>query len=392
MPKADREFRFDRMELAGSLGDLGTLLPLATGMILLNGMHAANVLMAAGLFYLAAGLYFRVPVPVQPMKAIAAYAIATGMSAQQILASGLWMGVFLLFLGMTNAIEIIRRYTPKSTIRGLQLAVGVVLLTRGLELIVAEDPQLAVETVGPINTGILLGVAGLALTLLLLNSEKIPAALALLFFGILAGVVLGKPPNQDAFLWGLTFPKIVPYGWPSWNDLMWVLPVLVLPQLPVTIGNAIISSADLSHQYFGAKARRITTRSLSVSQGLANLGAFLLGGIPLCHGAGGLAAHFRFGARTAGSNVLVGGILVLLALVFGESVVSILRLLPLSVLGVLLAFAGIQLALTIEDVDNRKELFVGLLMVGLALAFNLGVAFFLGIAVAYLLQSERMNV
>ena len=388
----DRNFRFDRMELAGSLGDLGTLLPLAVGMIVLNQMHATNVLVTVGLFYILAGLYFRVPVSVQPMKVIAAYAIAAGMTPHQVVSSALWMGVLVLLLGVTGLIGIIRRYTPKSTVRGIQLAVGVVLLVEGLKLIMAQDPNLAVQTIGPMNTGLLLGAVGLILTLLLLENKKLPAELVLIVFGISAGLLVGKPLDHGAFAWGFHVPRPLPYGWPGWNDLVWVIPVVVLPQLPMTIGNAIISNTDITHEYFPEKAHRVTHRSVSISQGLANLVAFFLGGIPMCHGAGGVAAHYRFGARTAGSNLYIGGILLVLALVFGENIVSVLRLLPLSILGVLLTFAGLQLALMIEDLHDRKDLFVALFMLGLALVFNLAVAFIAGIAVAYVVKSARISV
>ena len=388
----DGSFRFDRMELAGSLGDLGTLLPFGVGIIVLNQMLATNVLVAVGLFYILAGFYFRVPVAVEPMKVIGAYAIAAGMSPQQVASSGLWMGVLVLFLGVTGLIGIIRRYTPKSSIRGIQLAVGVVLLIKGLELMMAPDPNLAVQTIGPVRTGLLLGSAGLVLTLLLLESKKVPAALVLVAVGISVGVLLGKPLDREAFAWGFHLPRPLPYGWPAWDDLLWVVPVVVLPQLPMTIGNAIISNTDLTHEYFPGKADRVTNRSVSTSQGLANLASFLLGGIPMCHGAGGVAAHYRFGARTGGSNLYIGGIFLVLALAFGENIVSVLRLLPLSILGVLLVFSGLQLALMIQDLQQRRDLFVALLMLGLALAFNLAVAFLVGILAAYVVRSSRIGV
>ncbi len=390
--KAERSLRFDRMELAGSLGDLGTLLPLAVGMIVLNQMHATNVLVAVGLFYVLAGLYFKVPVPVQPMKVIGAYAIAAGMTPQQIVSSGLWMGVLVLLLGVTGLIEIIRRYTAKSTVLGIQLAVGMELLVKGLKLIADQDPNLAVQTIGPLNTGLLLGMVGLLLTLFLLNKKKLSAALVLIILGIAAGLLIGKPLDQGVFAWSFHVPTPVPYGWPGWDDLVWVIPVVVLPQLPTTIGNAIISSTDLAHEYFPEKAQRVTNRSVSISQGLANLASFFLGGVPMCHGAGGLAAHYTFGARTAGSSLYIGGICIVLALIFGENIVSVLRLLPISILGVLLTFAGLQLALMIQDLEDRKDLFVALFMLGLALAFNLAVAFIAGISVAYALKSARISV
>jgi len=390
--EGDRRFRFDRMELVGSLGDLGTILPLAVGMIVLNQMHATNVLVAFGLFYVLSGLYFGVPAAVQPMKVIAAYAIAAGMTPQQIVSSGLWMGVLLLLLGVTGLIGVIRRYTPRSAIRGIQLAVGVVLLIQGLKMMMAPDPNLAVQTIGPLNTGLLLGSVGLVLTLLLLENKKLPAALVLVLLGIAVGVLLGKPLGREAFSWGFHLPGLVPYGWPGWNDLLWVVPVVVLPQLPTTIGNAIISNTDLTREYFPEKADRVTNRSVSISHGLANLASFLLGGIPMCHGAGGLAAHYRFGARTAGSNLYIGGIFLVLALLFGENIVSVLGLLPLSILGVLLTFSGLQLALMLQDLQDRKDLFVALFMLGLALAFNLAVAFLVGIVAAYVVKSSRISV
>jgi SulP family sulfate permease len=388
----DRRLRFDRMELSGSLGDLGTLLPFAVGMIVLNQMHATNVLVTVGLFYILAGLYFGVPVAVQPMKVIGGYAIASGMTQHQLVSSGLWMGALVLFLGVTGLIGIVQRYTPKSTVRGIQLSVGVVLLVEGLKLMVKQDPNLVVQTVGSINTGLILGAVGLALTFLLLGSKKLPAALVLIVFGIAVGLIIGEPLDPEAFAWGFHVPRPMPYGWPAWDDLVWVIPVVVLPQLPMTIGNAIISNTDLTREYFPDKAHRVSNRSVSISQGLANLVSFFLGGIPMCHGAGGLAAHYKFGARTAGSNLYIGGIFLALALIFGENIVSVLRLLPLSILGVLLTFAGLQLALMIQDLEDRKDLFVALFMLGLALVFNLAVAFVAGIVVAYAVRSARTSV
>jgi SulP family sulfate permease len=386
------KYRFDRLELAGSLGDLGTLLPLAIGMILLNKLHATNVFVLIGLYYIVSGHYFGVPVAVQPMKVIGAYAIATGLTPTKIVSSNLWMGIVFLFLGTTGLIQVIGKYTPKSTVRGVQLGVGVVLMIKGLKLIIEPDPNLAVQALGPVNMSIILGTAGLFLTFLLLDNKKLPAALVLVVIGIILGIFIGQPINGAAFNWGIHLPKPIPYGWPSIDDLLWVLPVLVLPQIPMTIGNAVISNTDITQEYFAERAKRVTYRSVANSMGLADIASFFFGGIPMCHGAGGLAAHYRFGARTAGSNVIIGGIFLLLALIFGENIVAILKLLPFSLLGVLLVFAGLQLALMVQDLRDRKDLFVALLMLGIALATNLGVAFIAGIVVAYALRSGKLTV
>jgi SulP family sulfate permease len=386
------KYRFNRMEIAGSLGDLGTLLPLAIGMIVLCGLQATNVIMMAGLFYIVAGAYFRVPIAVQPMKTIAAYALGVGLLPTQIVSAGLWMGVILLLLGVTGLIEIIRKYTPLSTIRGVQLAVGMVLLIKGLGLMVDGDPSLNIHSLGPIPIGIVLGVIGMVLTFAFLDNNRLPAALIVVGFGILIGLLIGKPIQLSETSFGLHLPSPLPYGIPQWSDLLFVLPIAVLPQLPMTVGNAIISNTDLAHEYFGKQAVRVTNRGSSISQGIVNIFSAVFGGMPMCHGAGGLAAHYRFGARTGGSNLIIGITLLLLALVFGENIVPVLNLLPRSILGVLLVFAGIQLALMVQDLKNKKDFFVALAILGLALAFNLGIAFLAGIALAYALKSDKIRI
>ncbi len=392
MEKPFTRYRFDRMEIAGSLGDLGTLLPLAIGMIVLCGLHATNVIMMVGLFYILAGSYFRVPIAVQPMKTIAAYALGVGLLPPQIISAGLWMGVILLLLGVTGLIEVIRKVTPLSTIRGVQLAVGIVLLIKGLELMVDGDPNLRIHSLGPIPMGLLLGVIGLVLTFVLLNNKRFPAAFVVVGFGVVVGLFVGKPIHLSDASLGVHLPSPLPYGFPSWSDLLFVLPIAVLPQLPMTVGNAIISNTDMAHEYFGKQAGRVTNRSSAISQGIANVCSALFGGMPMCHGAGGLAAHYRFGARTGGSNLIIGTTLLILALVFGESIVPVLNLLPRSILGVLLIFAGVQLALMIQDLKSTKDLFVAILMLGLALVFNLGIAFLAGIALAYAFKSDKIRI
>jgi SulP family sulfate permease len=385
-------FIFNRVEFSGSLGDLGALLPIAIAMIVLNGLNATNVMVTVGLFYIISGLYFKVPVPVQPMKVIGAYAIAVGLTPTQIISASLWMGLCVLFLGTTGLIHIIAKYTPKSTVRGVQLGVGVVLMMKGLDFMIKPDPNIVVQSFGPIHIGVILGVVGMAVTLILLENRKIPAAVLIVFGGILLGLFIGKPLKIEELKIGLHIPRFFPYGIPSLSDLTWVIPVLVLPQIPMTIGNAILSNTDVMHEYFGEHAHRASYRSIANSQGIADIISFLWGGIPMCHGAGGLAAMYRFGARTAGANLMIGGIFVLLGLFFGQSALLILKLLPLSILGVLLVFAGAQLALMIRDLTERKDLFVALIMLCIALTTNLAAAFVCGIIIDYALNSERIKV
>jgi len=210
--------------------------------------------------------------------------------------------------------------------------------------------------------------------------------------GVALGLALGTHEGLAKLNPGIYLPKLLPFGMPVQADFTFALFALALPQLPMTIGNAVIANADLSHEYFGDDSKKVTYRSLTISMALANLLSFLLGGMPLCHGAGGLAAHYRFGARTAGSNLMIGALFMALALFLGAQAISIVYLVPMAVLGVLLVFAGSQLALTVIDMKERKDLFVVLIMLGITLASNLAVGFIVGIAVAYALKSDKLNV
>jgi SulP family sulfate permease len=230
------------------------------------------------------------------------------------------------------------------------------------------------------------------LTLLLLDNKKFPAGAVVVLGGIALGLIFGIRAGLDKINPGIHLPQFLPLGWPTKADFTFALFALVLPQIPMTLGNAVIAYADLSKDYFGDNSKKITYKSVCVSMALANLVSSTIGGMPLCHGAGGLAAHYRFGARSAGSNLMIGGIFVVLALALGDGSLAVIYLLPLSVLGILLLFAGSQLALTIMDLKNRKDFFVVLFMLGITLASNLAAGFMVGIGLAYLLKSERLQV
>ena len=394
--------KFNRTELAGSLGDLGTILPLAIGMILINGLNPTGLIMGVGLFYVFSGLYFKVTTPVEPMKVIGAYAVATGITATQIQASCLWIFVFLIIIGGTGIITVAGRYIPKPVIRGVQLSTGVLLISQGVRLMMgtskfqglhlAAEPFLSVQKLGWLPLGLIIGLVLGLLTLLLLENRRLPAALVVVGAGALVGIAFGTRQGLDQLQLGAYLPKWLPYGWPSGADFSFALLVLVLPQIPMTLGNAVIANADLSLQYFPQDGRRVTYRALCISMALANLLSFFLGGMPMCHGAGGLASRYRFGARTAGSNLIIGAVFLILALFLGSHSMAIIYLLPMAALGVLLIFAGAQLTLTLLDMQTRKALFVPILVLGITLASNLAAGFLTGIAVAHILRWKKLSI
>jgi len=396
------KYRFNRLEFSGSLGDLGTLLPLALGLILVNGLSPNGVFLSVGLFFIFSGVYFGVTVPIQPMKVIGAYSIATAMTASQITASGYLIAMVLLIIGATGAITVIGRYIPKSVVRGVQLSTGTLLMVEGIKFMLgttrlqilrqAAEPYLNVANLGPVPVGIIIGMVGGVLTLLLLDNKKFPAGLVVVFGGITLGLIFGIREGLDRINPGIHLPRLLPLGWPTKADFTFALFALVLPQIPMTLGNAVIAYADLSKDYFADGSQKVTYKSACISMALANFVSATIGGMPLCHGAGGLAAHYRFGARTAGSNLMIGVIFVILAVVLGNQSLAVIYLIPLSVLGILLLFAGSQLALTIMDLNDRKDFFVVLFMLGITFASNLAAGFMVGIVVAWLLKAEKLQV
>ena len=395
--------RFNRMELAGALGDLGTLLPIAMAMVLINGLNPTGLFLSIALFFIASGLFFGVTVPVQPMKVIGAYAVATAMEPTQIQASALLMGLILLVIGFSGAIEFIGKHTPRAVIRGVQLSTGALLIAGGIKFILgtakfqilqnAAEPFLAVQSLGPIPVGILLGIPGALVTFFFLDNKRFPAGLVVIVGGLATGLLLGGGINVTApITLGNLVPDFLPFGLPNKVDLTFALLVLVLPQLPMTMGNAVLAYTDLSKEYFKDKAHRVTNKNACISMGLANILSFCLGGMPLCHGAGGLAAHYRFGARTAGSNLMIGLIFLALVLVLGKNIVDFFSLIPMAILGILLIFAGAQLTLTLMDLTSRKEYFVATIILGVTLASNLAAGFMVGFAAAHLLKWKKLSV
>jgi SulP family sulfate permease len=390
------------MELAGSLGDLGTLLPIAIAMILVNGLNPVGLFFSIAIFYIVSGLYFGVTVPVQPMKVIGAYAIATALTPSQVLASSLLMGFFLLFIGATGAIETIKKHTPHSVVRGIQLSTGALLMSGGVKFVIgtstfqvlhnAAEPYLGIQSIGPVQIGIIIGLVGGVMTFLLLDNKTFPAGLVVVAGGIVTGLLLGTGTGLSMDDIGFRIPELFPLPFPENADFVFVLFALVLPQLPMTMGNAVLAYTDLSGEYFGEKSSKVTNRRVCISMALANGLSFILGGMPLCHGAGGLAAHYRFGARTAGSNLMIGILLLAMALFLGDHITGVFNLIPMSILGILLVFAGAQLTLTIMDLKGRKDYFVATIILGITLASNLAAGFIAGLIVAWLLRWDKLSV
>ncbi|MCH7872119.1 MAG: putative sulfate/molybdate transporter [Planctomycetes bacterium] len=290
----ERRLRFDRNEAGGALGDLGTFIPLLVGMVHQCGLQIGPALLCGGAMNIVSGFLFRIPMPVQPMKAIAAVAIAEGLNESQILAAGIVTGGVILLLGMTRLIDVLNRAIPRSVVRGLQLALGLKLLSGGFGMIAETGTWIGWDSIG-------MGIVCASLVLLLYFSTRVPGALVVFAIGLVA--VLAADPTllrQTTLGMDWHLPEL---GNPAdWKIGTWRA---ALPQIPLTTLNSVIAVCALSTDLF--PSRGASPRRVSVSVGLMNLICCPLGGMPMCHGAGGLAAQHRFGARTGGSVILLGG-------------------------------------------------------------------------------------
>ena len=392
---ADSSFRFDRVELAGAFGDLGTLLPIVVGMILINKLSPSTVFLAFGLFYLITGYYYRLPVPVQPLKAVGAIAIAyPAMITEPVIgAAGIIFGALLLLFSLTGMVDKLAKLFTQPVVRGIQLSLGLIFLKKGIELIVS--PQVFLSGVSgrlaEYQVNLIIGVVVFILVLGLLDNKKFPAALVALAAGIIAGFALGGF-NAAGFSIGPTRMKVIA---PTVQDFWTAFIMLILPQIPLTIGNACVGTADTCSTLFpqSPSLSKSTAGKFALSMGIANFPAGFLGAVPMCHGTGGLAAHYRFGARTGGAPVMIGALLVVMALAFGELGFAILAMIPNSVLGVLLLFAGLELCPLVRSLKTNEEYFVALLITGIALAVpNMAWAFGIGIAVDLFIRKLRIKI
>ncbi|HEY7516702.1 MAG TPA: putative sulfate/molybdate transporter [Methylomirabilota bacterium] len=360
---------YDRAEWSGSCGDLGTLIPFLLGYITIVGIDAQAVLLSFGGAAIATGLYFKTPMPVQPMKAIATAAIAqpTTITFGMVWMSTVLTALLWLMLGLSGAVGVIATLTRKPVVRGLSLGLGLTFIVEGARLM-KEAPVLA--------------AIGLAVTLLLLAQPKVPAMIVLLLYGVTVAFWLDPKLAADVFSIRPAFRLPAP-GWPSLSlgDVATAVVVLVLPQAALTVGNAVIATAEEHNRLF--PERPVTVRELAFDHAALNAFAAAVGGVPMCRGAGGMAGHVRFGARTGGSLVILGTILLIAALFFSESATTLFRLFPPAVLGVILLLGGLELAGTkgSEQFEGWERV-VMVLTAGLSLV-NVGVGYGVGIILYY---------
>lgn len=360
------------------------MLPLVLALISLNGMDATAAFVCIGAAYILVALVYRLPIPVQPLKSVSALALALGLAPAVIVTGAIWNAVAFLGMGLVGLDRWAHNAFPKPVVRGIQLGLAWILLKSAWTL-VSKTPEtwkggFSFSGLAVVWLWVLIGGASGALVVFLIWKRDL-AALGVIAFGIgIAGFHLGLPHVSLQF----TLPKILPLI-PTRQQLWQGLVLLALPQIPLSLGNSVYATADAARQYFQEGASRVTERKLMLTMGAADSMTALLGGIPLCHGCGGLTAHYRLGARTGGAPLMLGSMFLALGLFVGQASMQVFGLIPFPVLGILLAYVAVQHALLARDLRGLREWASAVLVLVLTIwTGNLAIGFASGAALFHL--------
>lgn len=359
-----KSFEFNMRELAGSMGDFGTLLPLAVGYITACGLNPAGFLVMMGAANIVTGIVYRLPMPIEPMKVLAVVAIAGHWPPSLVYASGFAMGLVWLVFAATGAIGWIARISPKSVIRGIQISLGALL---------------AFEAFKMISTGWALGAVSVVIVLALRRNRYAPAAVVLMLMGV--GIMLAGGKFQYVAPPSFSLPSFTGFR----PEELWTALVLAgFAQVPLTVTNATIATSSLITTYW--PERTVSVRKLSWSQGIMNLAAPFVGGMPMCHGAGGLAGQYFFGARTGGANIIEGLIEIAMGLFLAGSIAGLFTVFPVAIIGAMMLLVGIELARFARDLRPDRDLAPAVVTVALSLATNMAFGFLGGLAAHYAIR------
>ena len=362
-----KDFEFNLRELAGSTGDFGTLFPLAIGYFAINGLNPAGLLVMMGLANIVTGIVYRLPMPIEPMKVLAATAIAQRWPTSLVYATSFGTGIIWLILSFTGLVKKIAAITPRSVVKGIQVALGIMLAIEGLKMV---------------STGWILGVVSIFIVVLLRSNRYAPAAIVLMVLGIAVMGFKGELAGVANF--GFTLPPITIFNpIEIWQGLV----LACFAQIALTATNAVIATSAMISRYW--PKRRVTERQLSLNMGVMNLVFPLFGGMPLCHGAGGLASQYYFGARTGGTNIIEGLIEISLGLFLAASIGSILAAFPMAIVGAMMFLVGIELVKFARELRLGPQTLPLVATVLGSVVFNMAAGFAAGLTVHYLLFRRR---
>ena len=354
-----RGFEFSLRELAGAVGDFGTLIPFTVGYILFCDFNPTGLLLGIGLTNIILGLIYRLPLPVQPKKVIGSVAIAERWQRTKVLGTGFAVGLIWIALSFSRRFSSLLGRIPRPVVRGIQLGLAFTLALAAAEMV---------------KTNFIYAVPLTIIAFLLLRSRILPSSLFLVLFGFVYALATGVLHPTDISV-SLSLPEFQIF---SLNDVFFGFIYAGFAQLFLTLTNAVVATVALVRDLFPERID-VTPRNLIANMGVMNVLTPFIGGIPLCHGAGGLAAQYLFGARTGGAILMEGLIEITLGLFFAGSLLAIFTSFPIFVVGVMLFLASIELGKVSLKVEEKEEALVMLFTATVSTAFNIAAGFFSGL-------------
>jgi MFS superfamily sulfate permease-like transporter len=361
------DYEFNLRELSGAMGDYGTLFPLAIGYIVVCGMDPAGMLLMLGLANIITGIVYKLPMPIEPMKVLAVIAIAEAWPPSLIYASAFGMGIIWLLMAMTGLMTWVSKITPKCVVRGIQVSLGAML---------------ALQAFSMLSSWWLLGIISIVIVLLLRENRYAPAALVLILLGVAIMFFQGDLQKVT----GIN-PRLPTLQFFTLGEVWQALVLAGFAQVPLTATNAVISTSSLIKTYWPKKA--VSERKLSLNMGTMNLVAPFFGGMPMCHGAGGLAGQYYFGARTGGANIMEGAIYITLGSLLASSIASLFDSFPTAIIGAMMFLIGLEMVKFVRDVPWQvNELLPLGVTVALSLVLNMAVGFLAGVCMYYLIKNK----
>jgi MFS superfamily sulfate permease-like transporter len=367
--------RFSLGEISGAFGDAATFIPILVSLSQLGLTSVTASLVLSGLYNIVSGFYFDLPLPVQPMKSIAAIALVGSLTKEEIAGAGLFVSGVIALLALIGVLKIIHQRFPLYLIRGIQLGTGLTLAKRGVALV----DKNANWNFSSWSDSYWISIAAMLIVWAGWHSRRTFSALILMLFGVI--VASTKVQSMQV---GMDWP--VPFAI-SANEFGQGIWKAGIGQLPLTLANSVIAIAVLAGDLFPSFDVEKGMKSIALWVGAMNLIGAWFGAMPFCIGSGGLAAQYRFGARNGLSVIILGSLKLLLGLLFGKWIPNLFNLIPNSIIGVMLIVAGLQLSLvTIEfgQFDSkirRDDGFLVLLVTaaGIFLYANDGIGIVIGI-------------
>lgn len=345
--------RIDRGEFGGAFGDIGTDLPLIVGIIQTTNMDVASVFIMFGLMQIMTGVIYGIPMAVQPLKAMAVIVISQKLGANVLLGGGLAIGVIMLLLTISGMLNLLRRIIPTVAIRGIQLGLGISLASIAIQKHIISTSE-----------GYILSLVTIMLILLLRRSIRYPASVVVILLGLIYSLIFCVDIQKIYQNVSISLPTATAI---SIDDLLTGLTLLAIPQLPLSLSNSVFATHQTIKDLFPDKSLNI--KKIGFTYSVMNLINPVFGGIPTCHGAGGLIGQYYFGGRTGGSVVIYGCIYIILGTFFSQIFSEIIRIFPLPVLGSILLFEGMAIMMLIQDISSNKDDLSIALLTGVIAAF-----------------------